>query len=385
MKLIGSDDWNPSAAQIPHSKATKAMPEPYDVPTLEMMDAEAVGLVSVRLERQENLYNVQQKEIGQKNGKLTHVKEELEILRITKKDSNGLKKLYEERVELERANKEMKEFLAKQGLKWVGRNIKMPVKFESRPFIDLEVVAKRIEELNIIAERDAKPFVNKDGVHVLAKVDPLPIGFYANGVMIKGYDFHDYNSKEGRVLMKDLLEGYFPYEIKDKYSEGVPLKIVDHTEELYDPKVFKANARGVGKVDEDFRPCSTNEFLKQLPEKVIKDGRIVPVREEAAKKIKAAKSCSTLIEIETDVVLQERKGTKFPQEEVTTIKVRTEKGKRTLMAKVLAKDCVETVYKYVEKYSESGGGFVLRRNYPQEELKRADKSCLLYTSDAADE
>lgn len=350
MKLLGNDDWNPLAAQIVQPGTNKAVPEPFDVPTLEMMDAEAVGLVSARLQRQENLYNVQLKEIGQRNEKLVRVKEELEILRAMKKDSSKLKKMYKERVELEKTNKEMKEFLAKQGLKWVGRNIKMPVKIESRPFIDLEVVAKRIEELNIIAERDAKPFVNKDGVHVLAKVDPLPIGFYANGVKIKGYDFHDYNSKEGRVLMKDLLEGYFPYEIKDKYSEGVPLKIVDHTEELYDPKVFKANARGAGKVDEDFRPCSTNEFLKQLPEKVIRDGKIVPVREEAAKRIKAAKNSCTLVEVETEVVVRERKGAKFAPEEVTAVKVRTEKGKLTLVVKVLAADCVESVYKYVEKY-----------------------------------
>jgi len=351
MKLIGNDNWKPTLAQVtekPNRK--KAIPDPYEVPPLEMMDAEAVGQTATKLEKQESLYKVQQREINEKEEKLERAKNELSILKALKNDSNALKKLYEEKNTLERTNEELKEFLTQKGLKWVGRNKKMPVVIERKPQLNLDIVAKRIEELNIIAERDASPFVEKDGAYVLSKVDPLPIGFYSNGVIIKGYDFHDYNSKEGRALIKDILEGYFPYEIKEKYSEGVPLKIIDHTDEVYDPKVFKANARGNGKVDEEFRPCSTNEFLKQLPEKVIKDGKIVPVREEAAKKIKALKNFSDLIEIDTDVILQERKGKTFNQEDITAIKVRSEKGKYALIIKTLAKNNIGTVYNYVEKY-----------------------------------
>jgi hypothetical protein len=34
-------------------------------------------------------------------------------------------------------------------------------------------------------------------------------------------------------VLGDLLEGYFPYDLKVKYPEGVPLKAVDRTTEIY--------------------------------------------------------------------------------------------------------------------------------------------------------
>lgn len=34
-------------------------------------------------------------------------------------------------------------------------------------------------------------------------------------------------------VLSDILDGYFPYDLKNKYPEGVPLKPVDLTEEAY--------------------------------------------------------------------------------------------------------------------------------------------------------
>lgn len=33
--------------------------------------------------------------------------------------------------------------------------------------------------------------------------------------------------------MSDILDGYFPYDLKTKYPDGVPLKPVDLTDETY--------------------------------------------------------------------------------------------------------------------------------------------------------
>ena len=34
-------------------------------------------------------------------------------------------------------------------------------------------------------------------------------------------------------MLSDILDGYFPYDLKTKYPEGVPLRPVDQTDEMY--------------------------------------------------------------------------------------------------------------------------------------------------------
>ena len=40
-------------------------------------------------------------------------------------------------------------------------------------------------------------------------------------------------------MLGDILDGYFPYDLKKKYPEGVPLKMVDKTTELYVSDIVK--------------------------------------------------------------------------------------------------------------------------------------------------
>lgn len=34
-------------------------------------------------------------------------------------------------------------------------------------------------------------------------------------------------------MLSDILDGYFPYDLKGKYPEGVPLRPVDMTDEMF--------------------------------------------------------------------------------------------------------------------------------------------------------
>lgn len=74
---------------------------------------------------------------------------------------------------------------------------------------------------------------NEKGVHKFRKAQNLPIGFYSNGIAIKGYNFYPYKSKQSLKILADLLDGYFPYVFKAKYPNGVLLEIVDHVEQTY--------------------------------------------------------------------------------------------------------------------------------------------------------
>lgn len=61
--------------------------------------------------------------------------------------------------------------------------------------IDTEVLTRRIEELNFIAEKD-KIITNAYGMKEIKPLDPLQIFFFKNGIIIKGFSFKPYYSKE---------------------------------------------------------------------------------------------------------------------------------------------------------------------------------------------
>ena len=130
---------------------------------------------------------------------------------------------------------QMEKFLADYGLKWIGEDgagkgqhegqfnskainkeldHKAPAYRSSLPSeIDTEVLTRRIEELNFIAEKD-KIITNAYGMKEIKPLDPVQIFFFKNGIIIKGYSFKPYYSKEAQSILSDILDGYFPYDLK---------------------------------------------------------------------------------------------------------------------------------------------------------------------------
>ena len=110
----------------------------------------------------------------------------------------------------------MTQFLADYGLRWVGNDGQREGKFDDKAInkelnhkapqyrnnlpkeIDTEVLTRRIEELNFIAEKQ-KVVKNRDGLHQFIKVAEVNIFFFKNGLIIKGFPFYPYYSKEAQV------------------------------------------------------------------------------------------------------------------------------------------------------------------------------------------
>lgn len=165
-----------------------------------------------------------------------------------------IKEVQRDKADLEKLVQEMTEFLGDYGLKWIGpdgdpqedkgtfnyKQLDQEMKFKQPAYrnklpaeIDTEVLTKRIEELNFIAEKQ-RIVKNKDGQHHFLQLSEVLIYFYKNGLKIDGaFPFYPYHSKEAQSMLSDILDGYFPYDLKAKYPEGVPLRPVDHTDEMY--------------------------------------------------------------------------------------------------------------------------------------------------------
>jgi hypothetical protein len=211
--------------------------------------------------------------------------------------------------------------------------------------IDTEVLTRRIEELNFIAEKQ-RIVKNNDGLHQYRKHDDVLIFFFKNGLIIKGQAFYAYNSKEAQSVLSDILDGYFPYDLKVKYPDGVPLKPVDCTDEEYNRDNIKNNPKfkAFGDLERDAGPggMSKDEFLNQFPKNVIKNGNIIPIREELEKRFRDTQvldvnklNSHEPIEIPTEVTKNEGK---YQASDIVTLRIRTETGKRNLILKLLIND-----------------------------------------------
>ena len=166
---------------------------------------------------------------------------------------DGLKEvttLKEANATLTKKVEDMEAFLKSYGLKWVGHKVegkfdkdKLKKDMEKPKYnyhlpseVDINTVARRIEELNMGLQQEGVPAneVYKDnGVHRLRMAEPLLIGFYSDGIAIQGHKFFPYKSKESIQILGDILDGYFPFVLKFKYPNGTYMKVVDKTEVAY--------------------------------------------------------------------------------------------------------------------------------------------------------
>lgn len=141
-------------------------------------------------------------------------------------------KITAERDKYKQQCKEMEKFLADYGLKWVGgeggqrqgefdsKAINEELNFKGPSYrnklpkeIDTEVLTRRIEELNFIAEKQ-RIVTCRQGMKAFKMLDEVPIFFFSNGLMIKGFPFYPYYSKQAQAILSDILDGYFPYDLK---------------------------------------------------------------------------------------------------------------------------------------------------------------------------
>lgn len=145
------------------------------------------------------------------------------------------------------------------------------------------MLTRRIEELNFIAEKQRISTI-RPGQKGFVDVGEVSIFFFKNGLMIAGMPFYPYYAKQAQSMLSDILDGYFPYDLKVKYPNGVPLKPVDMCDETYN-NTLRQDPRFKQLSDLDgLNPMTKQEFLNQFPKQVVKGGNIIPIREELEKK-----------------------------------------------------------------------------------------------------
>lgn len=107
---------------------------------------------------------------------------------------------------------------------------------------NMEMIRHNVKELNIIAgsypflisiDLNLQPFLHEIGEGLakivngenarsrkLGTVEPLVFSVFKNGIMLGRGPFRPFGTQETEYFINDILDGYFPYELKDKYPDG---------------------------------------------------------------------------------------------------------------------------------------------------------------------
>ncbi|XP_051922664.1 UBX domain-containing protein 11 isoform X3 [Hippocampus zosterae] len=254
--------------------------------------------------------------------------------------------------------------------------------------MDFDLVIQTIKELNILAGESFVRFTPTGAQ--LARNDPVQLKLYSNGIVMFNGPFRSYRENSTQQCMQDLMEGYFPSELQDRFPDGVPFEVHDRRDEefvLREPCI-KFPGRGLimrerkedlsVRVSSQFRAktLSTKQFLNRLPKMVVKAGRVIDIRDSARTALQASpdahNSCSAII-VETPA-LQAMKDSlhtitsDLPSSarNVITLKVKSEDGDHTYVLKMCISETVGHLRQHLDTHrGHNLAGYDIISAYPQ--------------------
>jgi len=158
--------------------------------------------------------------------------------------------------------------------------------------VNIPLLQQRVSALNATLADEYEIVKNQDGHSQFKQRKEVAIVFYLNGIIIDGGSFRPYEWDITKAFIIDILDGYFPFEFKEKYPNGVPLRIVDLSEETYtrnseaQKELTSGNIQNLDKLKEEIgksgAPKNKKEFLERLPKQIVRDGKLINVRQNIA-------------------------------------------------------------------------------------------------------
>jgi hypothetical protein len=98
--------------------------------------------------------------------------------------------------------------------------------------VNVEKLVKSIKELNGVAG-DGKGVVvtQPNGDRVLVMPTPKTLYLYADGFRVDDGPFRSFDDDKNVSFVRDVQDGYFPYEMVHTHPDGVPFRLVDRHDE----------------------------------------------------------------------------------------------------------------------------------------------------------
>ena len=314
----------PSQSNPPVSNPRGSMPNPGGaarVPSPSTGSDELLSVMIQRLRTVEGQVTVLQKELKEKSLKLVEYEDKLRHEKLERRKSE------DSRLALVKEVSEMHQFLADYGLKWVGdhasssqQSSRQPSpasgfnlyggEFKDPPILDGESSASAEPPPNdtkSAASRSVQPLpFDLERLKKNAEILTAHVGFsgiqgegakraikeremvficvYLDGICVNSGPFRPYGWPLCEAILQDILEGYYPYEFRERYPDGCPITIVDSSDTKC-PLVTGKTTGGnqIHTVDSTnshgYKPLTKDALLKKLPEQyVTSGGQLVNIR-----------------------------------------------------------------------------------------------------------
>jgi len=149
--------------------------------------------------------------------------------------------------------------------------------------------------------RDGASTARDGAVHSLRNghAPKVPLTVFADGFMLYRGPFRPFGAEEASGFAEQVMAGYLPHELQQRHPSGFELELHDCTSETHACALAAAHARAAaargiaGLADLDavyalLAPQSAEQLVRKLPESVVRDGSVVPVRSEVAALLGAA-------------------------------------------------------------------------------------------------
>lgn len=339
-----------------------------------LSDSELMSSMMQKISQLERKVKTQAVDIEHKARRIAVLEEKLNILQKPKEKSASNENQDEELVQLclklQNQVLEMEKFLNDYGMIWIGgydeqANSKLPaVTFTRKSFkMNYDLVMQNIQELNIVAGEGESHVTAIPGGAKLTQKSSIPLWLYKNGIVMFSGPFRSYQEPTTQECMQDLMDGFFPSELQERFPNGVPLQVHDKRDEEFIVRRPWTEFPGRGQtidgarrqsVDRSEQTISTapkqsqipgkklsmEQFLRKLPETVVKAGKVISIRDSVKAHLQGfpdgAKSYSaTTVETSALRSLREREiDFTLSAKDVTTLRVKSEDGMETFIMKM---------------------------------------------------
>ncbi|XP_048882330.1 UBX domain-containing protein 11-like isoform X3 [Brienomyrus brachyistius] len=374
-----------------------------------LSDLALMSTMMQKLGQLEHKVRSQAVEIQHKDKKISVLEEKLKLLQSPKEEAsepNRVQDLERTCLSLQEQVWEMERFLNDYGMIWVGSRQERELESReegrgdcqagpcaasiwrsagttvTRNFcVNFDLVLQSIRDLNILAgEGECRVEVTKGGARLTRKapVPSVPITLYKNGILVFEGPFRAFQEPSTQIVM-DLMDGYFPSEMQERFPDGVTFQVTDRREEVFKGKPRQTGFPGTGysvggataatgdgtgqdpERAELHTACHmtggtaadgsghTERFLRRLPRKVVKAGKVIDVRDTVRSGLQASSVHPEVTVIDTPT-LQDLKTRSVAPGDVTSLRVRSEDGDHTFLLKMLCSDTIGQLRCYLDMH-----------------------------------
>ncbi|XP_051844115.1 UBX domain-containing protein 11 isoform X8 [Sminthopsis crassicaudata] len=318
------------------------------------------------------------------------------------KNSTNTEELEAKCQHLQKQVHEMERFLNDYGLEWVGEPSETEMEMETdleaekwtlkktwkpgestvpAPTVDFDELLENLRDLSLLAGEGQSLVHTSSSMAVLKTPEPVPLTLYQNGIIMFNGPFRPFSDVSTQQCIQDILDGFFPSELKKIYPSGVPFQVTDLRSVVYQekqlPKVFSGpgyvtgtpNSKETKKLNDQsaaenplpfvgntFPQTSTitkEQFLKKLPKFVIRHGEVIEVREPIRETLEGCTGPQEIL-VETESPGPQGDGPEAPRLRqssteipTTTLRIKSENGEQTFVLPMSPLDTIGDIRRYL--------------------------------------